>query len=452
MSTQQNLTFRTKNKPGNGQMELKMKAKMSKIFVIAIFFLAVAVSGLFGKIDNSEHFKHSQLKRTAQQQGYVKVLVHMDVPQLEVLTAFSTRFQTGPEKSTSKSQPGHRINCQPRHRAQAAFDADIELAHAISNVRNGILHKLDDGQYRINRAFKSIPYMSMWVTVDSLEHLRSLPQVIRIMEDRLIPMPEPTEQESVPQQSPKMVESNLLMGADIAWGYGYDGSGWYVAVLDTGILKSHELFQGKDVQEHCFASGNSAKDRENGHCPNGKPEMHGPGSAMHYPSAYHGSHVAGIAVGNNKSNRFGIARGANLIMIQVFSNINTGFGLSAWESDILYALDYIYSIRNDYPIASINMSLGMQKGYGDFCTEYAMAGVIANLRAVGIAPVISSGNDWYCDEVGAPACVPGAVTVTASNKSDEAANFGNWDDRMVDLVAPGQSIQLRSHLTPVIRN
>ena len=56
----------------------------------------------------------------------------------------------------------------------------------------------------------------------------------------------------------------------------------------------------------------------------------------------------------------GIAPDAGVIAIQVFQrDCSSGTcGLAAYDSDLLPALDYVYSLRSTYSIASVNMSLG----------------------------------------------------------------------------------------------
>jgi subtilisin family serine protease len=64
---------------------------------------------------------------------------------------------------------------------------------------------------------------------------------------------------------------------------------------------------------------------------------------------------------------------------------------------------------------------------------------VDQLASIGIATVVSSGNDGRSDGVGAPACVSTAVAVGASTKSDELATFSNRAP-FLDLLAPGDGI------------
>jgi subtilisin family serine protease len=72
---------------------------------------------------------------------------------------------------------------------------------------------------------------------------------------------------------------------------------------------------------------------------------------------------------------------------------------------------------------------------------------MANLKAVGIATTVASGNSSYCDGVNAPACISSAVAVNAANKDDTETYFGNWHDVMVSLMAPGSNIYSADPLT-----
>ncbi len=52
-----------------------------------------------------------------------------------------------------------------------------------------------------------------------------------------------------PRVFPMLDDSASLIGASAAWDWGFTGAGWYVAVLDTGIRKTHEMFAGKTILE-----------------------------------------------------------------------------------------------------------------------------------------------------------------------------------------------------------
>ena len=62
------------------------------------------------------------------------------------------------------------------------------------------------------------------------------------------------------------------------------------------------------------------------------------------------------------------------------------------------------------------------------------------MRAAGIATVIASGNDGFSDSVNAPGCIPDAITVGSTTKSDALSSFSNSND-LVDVLAPGSSIR-----------
>jgi subtilisin family serine protease len=414
-----------------------MKSKKNFIFIVPLLFLvlsmfqaswAVQPRGT-GSAANTYDAGGDPLMKVLLKKGYVRVMVKLAVPDIEALTAFSTAYPTGNSNEAY---------------VQAAYEADLALEKAISLTRDSVLHRLNGTSYKVNRTFITIPYLALSVSADSLDQLRRIPEVLSVVEDKAIPLapPLPAQEQSDPEDAskPLLAQSVDLVGADVAWGLGYSGAGWYVAILDTGILSSHEMFQGKNIVEQCYALGDDWYDRENGGCPNGRIEMSGPGSAAPYQSRFgHGTHVAGIAAGNNHTNRFGVARDANIIAVHVFSYFPSENDVLSWSSDQIKGLEFVYTMRNTYNIASANMSLGAERYY-NYCDADSRKAAIDNLWAVGIATTVASGNDGYCDSLSSPACVSSAVAVSGTTKQDTAYFFGNWNDLMVDLLAPGESI------------
>lgn len=328
---------------------------------------------------------------------------------------------------------------------QEALSADQQLAAAIDSAGSGVLAEMNRNDYRLLEIYTTIPFMLVEATPEALIRLAELPQVTYIAEDQLrspAPDSQPAgEMRDDGRKPPALSDSTVLIGADQAWRAGFDGTGWYVAVLDTGIRSSHQMFGGKAIVEQCYSA--------NAHCPNGQKSMSGAGAAAHYGPGYtgwdHGTHVSGIAAGNSHLNAYGVARGAGIIAVQVFSKFtaaecqqSTPCVLS-WDSDQVKGLEFVYARRAELPIASVNMSLGGGQ-YSNFCNSEPQRAAIANLYAVGIATAIASGNDGYCGYISAPACIGNAIAVGATNKFDQEASFSNWHPNLVELFAPGASI------------
>jgi subtilisin family serine protease len=190
-----------------------------------------------------------------------------------------------------------------------------------------------------------------------------------------------------------------------------------------------------------------------GGCPNGKNVQYGAGAAA--PCTFsldcaHGTHTAHTAAG-----RWGVAPGATVIAAQVFHRHSDGTP-AYFESDVVWSLNYVYSLRTTYRIAAINMSIGSRLAYVGACdagpgdgtiNATYIAGWIDALKAARIPTIVASGNGNYSDGVSRPACIRNAVTVgntTQDGIGNDAvygyvANGSNSGD-LVDLLAPGTDI------------
>lgn len=221
---------------------------------------------------------------------------------------------------------------------------------------------------------------------------------------------------------------------------GVRGVGKTVVVLDTGVDQNHPFFGGRVVHEACFSTNTPTTSSL---CPNGSAMQTGVGSSggcpQTTPGCNHGTHVAGIAAGDDGFDP-GMAPDASIIAIQIFSLRQASNSITAFTSDIVAALAHVENtLMHQHPIASVNMSIGTTTVSGD-CPNNTVAPYVRRLRGRGIATVISSGNGSSTAGVSFPGCIPSAITVGSSDDFDNIAGDSN-SSSTVDLVAPGVSIR-----------
>jgi subtilisin family serine protease len=290
-----------------------------------------------------------------------------------------------------------------------------------------------------------------------LEVLQNHPRVKSVVLDELsMPYEDPAavaDSSVTPEFDAPLLGSSIpVIGANIAQAAGVRGAGQVVAVLDTGVQKTHPFLSGKVVSEACYSTTNSAYPSFSV-CPGGVAASTASGSGVNCDvnvnGCQHGTHVAGIAAGRGGGSTgvtfSGVAPDAQVIAVQVFSRFTstTYCGSStpcvlSFTSDQIKGLERVYALRNTYKIAAINMSLGGGRHF-TYCDSDSRKPIIDLLRGAGIATVIASGNDGFRDSVGAPSCISTAVTVGATDDADNVASFSNIDDT-VDFLAPGVNI------------
>jgi subtilisin family serine protease len=385
---------------------------------------------------------------------------------LALIQAWSSAFATGAE-SVATARPALKVAAQASKLIEKAnregpqriivgLDSDFvpegklkaaaraAQRSAISNSQSALMSGLDSQNVVEHPRFQFIPFMVLRADAHALERLATLSMVTSLEEDRL--------------ERPSMASSNEVIGSPVAWDLGFDGTDWTVAVLDTGVDKTHPFFatQSKVVSEACYSTTDSQEESTTV-CPDGREVSTATGSGVNCPAEVddcdHGTHVAGSVAGNDQAGpNFGVARGAGIIAIQVFTSVdreiscggsgNTPCALS-FVSDQVAALERVYSLRNDFNIAAVNMSLGSSSSYTDETEcdleQSSRKAAIDNLLSAGIATVVASGNSDKRDSIAAPACISSAISVGATTDSDQIASFSNVAD-FLDLLAPGSSI------------
>ena len=316
-------------------------------------------------------------------------------------------------------------------------DAISKQRAEIARIQNNVLTILSRTRVAAAKRFQFIPFMAMEVDELELNALAASSDIDLIEED--IPVP------------PALAESVPLIGGVSGSFNGYSGSGQTVAILDTGVDKNHPFLAGKVVSEACYSTKATSAlliPVSWSVCPSvSNSTATGSGVNCTVDGCDHGTHVAGIVAGNS-SGFSGVAKNAKLISIQVYSKFpalscDSGIAcVKSYTSDQIKGLERVYSLRNSYNISSVNMSLG-----GDSYTTNCDAdsnytgekAAIDNLRSVGIATVIASGNESATNAISAPACISSAISVGSTDKSDVVAGDSN-SASILNLLAPGVSI------------
>jgi subtilisin family serine protease len=322
-------------------------------------------------------------------------------------------------------------------------EGDLQGAAAVAAQRAGVQAVVADvtsraraAGVRVEPPYETIPFFPARVDRAALDRLKTMPGVTSIEE---VLIAEPTIGYSVP-----------LTNTPAAWNAGYTGNGWTVAVLDSGVDYTHSMLQGALVSEGCFSSDGVSL------CPGGVPQSFGPGSGRECNASLdgcdHGTHVSSIALGLPGTLGVpGVAPGAWLIAMQVFNYQQSVAGIRTSTIDYTRALERVFTLagaNNVNRIASVNMSLGggqfSSQAQCDAASPSTKAAV-DNLRSIGIATVVASGNNGFTNSMGFPGCLSSVISVgntsrtapiTVTNSSNEAP--------FLSLLAPGTNIYAAS--------
>ncbi|WP_433516940.1 S8 family serine peptidase [Nonomuraea sp. CA-143628] len=346
-----------------------------------------------------------------------------------------------PAHATSAGLNTQAPTIEPGLSARLAAGAKIRV-NVITKSRTDLPEASSAGQ--VLQTMSRFPMVTLRVDAAAVDRLAKLPNVVSVSEDRPVP--------------PVLAESIPLIGADKTRAAGLTGAGSVVAVLDTGVAVKHPFLGGRVIEQACF----SPIDADYGAtslCPNGTATQTGAGSADSEsgPCADaaldcdHGTHVAGIAIGDGTNMAgappAGVAPGAKLVAIQVFSKFTTdafcGVGAApcvlSFTSAQVAGLEKVLQLKEaGTALVAANLSLGGGQ-YTSACDTDPRKPAIDALLAAGVATVVAAGNDGFGDAVSAPACVPSAITVGSTTDTDEVSAFSNRGP-LLDLFAPGTSI------------
>ncbi|KZE64317.1 hypothetical protein AWM68_14620 [Fictibacillus phosphorivorans] len=303
----------------------------------------------------------------------------------------------------------------------------------------------------IKKAYKNaFNGVSMSIPANKIEDLLTSNVVKSVWSDHEVKLDLPKVKEDSPaftQQS-----NNLTMLHE----KGMTGQGVKVGVIDTGIDYNHpdlkEAYRGgydfvnddNDPMEATYQDWKATK----------LPEFTQNGNAYY---TVHGTHVAGIIVGNGKNDseyaKIGVAPKAELYGYRVLGPYGSGH-----SSDIIAAIDQAITDKMDI----INLSLGNSVNDPSYPTSIA----INHAVLAGVTAVVAAGNSGSnMKTLGSPGTSTLALTVGANNESitvptyngsvegaadihlrllsknitDQLSTFENWALPLVD-VGLGQNV------------
>ena len=220
-----------------------------------------------------------------------------------------------------------------------------------------------------------------------------------------------------------------------------DGSGFAIAILDTGIDLDHSFFgpdeNGDGISDRIVYSYDFTDEGDNT-----ANDVNG-----------HGTNVSSIATSSD-SQYTGVASGADIIALQVLKS--NGFGNFTYIEN---ALQWLVENAVQYNIVAVNMSIG--SGWTN--TEYttSLSDELATLKNMGVMVVVAAANSYYYyqeEGVSVIAADPSVISVGAvydsnvgsvsyvsgaqdyTTDENRITSFSNRDEELVDIFAPGAFI------------
>lgn len=338
--------------------------------------------------------------------------------------------------------------------SQSALVSVLEAQRAVGNVStyqsffivnalavDGGLATIVDlaRRFDVERIAANYPLVPLWDTQEQFAHVG------------------PPAAERVAQQSADVEWNIALVGADAVWSnLGVSGAGAVVAGFDTGVDYAHPAL----VEQYRGNNGGSFNHNYSWFEPDGNlyPDGNLGQSVSDEPRDCdsHGTHTMGTMVGRHAPNEpysYGVGMAPNARWIALpgicYNTMPGGIGddiggLKAFQW-LLCPTDLSGDLRTaDCSKAphAVNNSWGSANPVDD-----TFRPAIQALRAAGVAPVFAAGNPAAGEgSIAAPANIPEAITVGATDRADEVAYFSGRGpsfyegEQKPELSAPGVDV------------
>lgn len=268
--------------------------------------------------------------------------------------------------------------------------------------------------------------------IGALNALATVQGVDRLIPNFTVTQAEPDEVEQAAPEGDVTYGLETIQAPRVWEELGIDGSGVRVATLDTGVDIDHPELAGKMVTD----------DPGDPSYPGGWMEFDADGELVESEprdSGTHGTHVSGTVLGGDEGGvAIGVAPGAALMHGLVIPGGSGQFTQVA--GGMQWAIDPTDADGNPAgePADVVSMSLGA----GSYIQE--MVAPTRNIRAAGVFPSFSIGNEDLFGSCGVGTSSPGnvyeAVGVGATDENDAVADFScggvvekaDWDDPPAD--------------------
>lgn len=271
---------------------------------------------------------------------------------------------------------------------------------------------------------------------DAMEYFSALKNVESVEVDEKISCEDVEEIEQID-------EISALSDSYLSWGAKFTGYSEYidtlaessstcsdviVAVLDSGIYTSHQLFKDRILLNY----GKNFTDEASG-------------STYEFEDLNgHGTHVAGIIADATKSTTK-VPFNVKILPLKVLDSNGDGY-----VSMIVNAISYVERLvsQKTLNVRLMNMSIGVKRSSSAnvTATSTSLTNQVVSAYNKGILSIVSAGNErsdtYYCS----PANVECAVTISALYQSSDSSSvyfdsgYSNYGNE-VDFSAPGTNIQ-----------
>jgi subtilisin family serine protease len=228
-----------------------------------------------------------------------------------------------------------------------------------------------------------------------------------------------------------------------AWDVTTGSSSVVVGVVDTGVDYNHADLSGNIWTNPGETAGDGIDNDGNGYVDDYRGwDFVGSGDNNPIDQNGHGTHVAGTigATGNNSTGVAGVAWTAKIMPLRVLDASGSGD-----VADAVEAINYATMMKT---VKSINIKV-TNNSWGDPAGSTDLQNAITAAGTAGMLVVASAGNggaDMVGDNTDSAPQYPAAysysnvISVAATDRYDQLAEWSNYGPTSVDLGAPGVDI------------